>query len=71
MLVKNMQNRPHAFTLLDGSTFRILANETRLLEESLVSPEMLNAQKLDWITFISDSQQMEYSKRKVSVKRNK
>lgn len=73
MIIRNTQNRPHAFTQKDGNTFRLTAFETKPIEDSLISKEMIECENLGWISFIKEQEMESYSKvsKLKSVKKNK
>jgi hypothetical protein len=54
MIVIELKNVPHTFTLKDGSTFRLYAREEREIKDEEVTKEMLEEQKMGDITLLKE-----------------
>jgi hypothetical protein len=55
MFVKELKKAPHTFTLKDGKTLRILANEGVTITDDNVSAELEIARDMGIIALIPDS----------------
>lgn len=69
MLIKELRNCAHVFTLNDDTTFRIFALETKKINSGKVSEEILEAQRRGSVVLIEDTVNTKVKSKK-EVQRN-
>lgn len=76
LTVKELRGSPHVFQLTDNSSFRILPNEEKAIEDYLVSSYMRNAVELKLISISGEtppslSAVKSHSKKSIKTKNKK